>query len=64
MSGDPYRDLIREAKRQGWVVATTGSGHLRLTSPTGHIIVAARTPSDKRATLNLRARLRQRGVKC
>lgn len=42
-----------------WRPSPTGSGHLKLTSPTGAVVYAGSTPSNWRALKNLRAQLRR-----
>jgi predicted RNA binding protein YcfA (HicA-like mRNA interferase family) len=56
------KEVIKEAKRQGWRVTTTKRGHLQFYAPDGeNIVTAAGTPSDHRALANLIARLRRHG---
>lgn len=56
------RDLAREleaARRRGWSVEPTRSGHLKLQHPDGALVFSGSTPSCPRAVLNLRAHLRR-----
>ena len=53
--------VIRAAKRAGCVVVRNRR-HLVLKAPGGALIVTSRTPSDHRATENLRCTLRKAGV--
>lgn len=55
-------EIVRRARRQGWVVDNTG-GHLRFTPPdrSQSIYFAAKTPGDFRGTRNMVAELKQRG---
>lgn len=55
------RQEVRQLRRQGFDVQHTGSGHLRITSPTGETLVHASTPSDWRAERNNKARLKKLG---
>lgn len=43
------RPLVRAARAGGWTVDYTNRGHLRLTSPTGAVVVTGGTPSDHTA---------------
>lgn len=56
------KQLLKALKRQGCLVEHTGSGHIRITLPQGDTIILAHSPSDRRAWLNDRARLRRAGV--
>lgn len=43
-----------------WTAELAKSGHVRLRHhPTGHVVFTGHTPSDPRATLNLRASIRR-----
>lgn len=59
-----FRPLVRAARAAGWTVDNTARGHLRLTSPTGAVVVTGGTPSDYRAPRHLRSRLRKEGLAC
>ena len=60
---EPLRTLARTARRSGWVIAHTGSGHLRWTSPEGAAVITASTPGGgNRSVRNARARLRRAGL--
>jgi predicted RNA binding protein YcfA (HicA-like mRNA interferase family) len=54
------RDLIREAKRDGWSVRRTGGDHLRLEHPeaSGPVFTGS-TPSDRRALHHARAAMKR-----
>lgn len=56
------RALRRLARDQGWQFETTSRGHLVWVAPEGQRIVAAGTPSDSRARLNMVAALRRAGL--
>lgn len=58
------RPLVRAARAAGWTVDHTRRGHLRLTSPTGAVVVTGGTPSDFRAPQHLRSRRRKEGLPC
>jgi hypothetical protein len=54
------RDLIREARRSGWLVTCTGGDHLRLEHPEARRPVFTRsTPSDYRGIRHARAEMRR-----
>lgn len=36
--------LAREAVRKGWRAERTGGGHMKLTSPTGQVVLCSSTP--------------------
>lgn len=56
------RELVREAKRQGWRVEQLKSGHIRLYAPDGkHIVHVSGTPSDRRTLANTIADMRRYG---
>jgi hypothetical protein len=60
--GGRGRKLVRAllaGEAKGWAVATTNGNHLRLTSPAGHVVHLAGTPSDRKALQNNRALLRR-----
>ena len=59
------KDIIRAAKKQGFVVQRTKKGHLQFIPPdkTKPIVVASGTPSDHRELQNLLSRLRRSGLK-
>lgn len=56
-----YNRLVKLAEQKGCRVIRTGT-HVKIRLSNGRIIVAAKNPSDHRAILNLRARLRRGGV--
>lgn len=51
------QDLCVEATRAGWAIGRTGGHHLRFQAPTGAMVFAASTPSDRFATTRCRADL-------
>lgn len=53
------RAVVRQCVRTGWTLDGTGSGHVRLTHPSGSIITVASSPSDWRALQDLKARVRR-----
>lgn len=53
------QDLIAEAKRQGWRVIMTNNGHYKWLHENGAMFFSAGTPSDYRAIMNTRARIRR-----
>lgn len=55
--------LIELAKNQGWEYSKTSSGHHRLVSPQGRIVMNSGTPSDYRSVKNFRAELKRWGLK-
>lgn len=56
------QQLLRQAEEQGCLVEHTKNGHIRITTPNGPVF-AASTGSDPRGWKNLRALLRQKGLK-
>ena len=54
-------ELLRELKRSGFTATHTRGGHIRIEHPwmAGPVFTAA-TPSDTRASRNLRALIRRR----
>lgn len=57
-----FRPLAKAARKQGWTLATRGSGHISWTAPSGFVHYSESTPSDVRAVRNLRAALRRGGL--
>lgn len=58
------KQILKEAKKQGWQVSYTKNGHMCLKSPTGgQPIYTASTPSDHRGLKNLVAHMRRQGFK-
>lgn len=53
--------LARQARRQGWTVETTGSNHLRWTSPSGRVIITGLTMS-KTSVRHAITKLRRAGI--
>lgn len=59
-----FKEVRREAERQGWRVELTPGGHWRLYAPDGkNIVHAAQTPSDHRNLANVIAQMRRYGFK-
>ena len=56
------RILLDIATRQGWTIDVAHGGHVKLRSPSGDLVVTSASGSDRRAHLNLRALLRQKGL--
>lgn len=60
MSKKDVRDLLSQAREEGWVVGARKSNHILLRhEATGVTITTASTPSDHRGILNLRADMRR-----
>lgn len=63
ISSKALRPIIKKARKQGWKVDLTKSGHVRFKPPTsGQSIITAGTASDHRSLKNLRADLRRAGL--
>ena len=58
-----FRALRETAIDQGWRVDMTAGSHWRFKPPVGEIIVTSGSPSDPRAFLNIKSRLRRGGLK-
>lgn len=56
------RQLVRRARRGGWMVELTAGDHVRFRSPAGVVVVSSQTPSDNRTWKAVRARLRRAGL--
>ena len=57
-------EILAEARRQGWRVELTRSGHYKLYAPDeARIVVTGSTPSSPRALVKLVARMRSLGFK-
>ncbi len=65
MMSKDFRDIRREAERQGWVVETTRGGHWRFLPPdkAKPIVHISGTPSDRRDLDNSIALLRRSGFR-
>jgi predicted RNA binding protein YcfA (HicA-like mRNA interferase family) len=61
-----HHQLIQLAEDAGWKVRQANrGGHMKLYSPCGkHMVVTSFSPSDHRATKNLRSILRRCGLEC
>jgi hypothetical protein len=57
--------ITRIAEDQGWEVSLTGGGHYKFLSPDPSVppIYTSQTPSDYRALLNFKSRLRRSGLR-
>jgi hypothetical protein len=55
------QQVVNELERLGLTVERTGSGHLKVRTP-GGMVFMPKTPSDHRAVLNVRRKLRRKGV--
>lgn len=64
MAKADLRVIERTARKQGWIVELTRSGHIKFVPPDPGTpaLVTAGTPSDRRGLRNLRADLRRRGL--
>jgi predicted RNA binding protein YcfA (HicA-like mRNA interferase family) len=51
--------VINEVASAGWLVERTRGGHFRLVAPGGQSVIAASTPSDPRALLNMKSRIKR-----
>lgn len=63
MSKKEIDQFRRRLRRQGFAVRLGGSGHWRVTSPSGETITMPRTPGGGRSVRNVRASLRKIGAK-
>lgn len=58
-----WRELGKKAIAQGWVINFTNGDHIKWLSPLGETYISSNTPSDSRATANLKAALVKRGLR-
>lgn len=58
-----FRPIQKAAKKQGWTVRYTGTGHYRWTAPDGQCVVSGSTPSDYHAFKNFVSSLKRKGLK-
>lgn len=58
------KDLMKAAKKQGWRVEPTRSGHIRFTPPwkDKQQIICSSTPSDRNALRNALSQLKRNGL--
>jgi hypothetical protein len=56
------RELLEKISEEGWAIKPTQGGHWKCTSPSGDIVFAPGTPSDRRSLLNARAKFRRCGA--
>jgi hypothetical protein len=63
MAAKDFRNIVKEAERQGFRVEQLRSGHWRFVppNPSKPMVHAAGTPSDRRAIDNLLGQLRRSG---
>jgi hypothetical protein len=59
---ESYRKLARAARRAGWTITSTRSGHLAWKPPSGRVIYTPATPSDRNGVRNHTAQLRRAGL--
>lgn len=52
------KKILLDAYRDGWV-PVNGGKHIKLIHPTGARVIVARSASDRRAAMNIRADLRR-----
>jgi hypothetical protein len=58
------RPLVRKARKQGWSMHWTGSGHLAMVNPRGHMVTTSvRNLSGVRKLHNVRAALVRAGLR-
>lgn len=53
------RDALAAAEERGWQIVATSKSHIKLTHPSGAVVFAGSSPSDRRAIRNMEARLRR-----
>ena len=56
------KPLLRLAESIGVIITQTGSGHLRLVSPSGDVTVVSNTPKTGKASYMLKSWLRRQGL--
>ena len=59
---EPYRALAKLARKTGWVITLTGSGHLRWRHPEGRVVITSYTPDGKTTICKDKALLRKAGL--
>jgi predicted RNA binding protein YcfA (HicA-like mRNA interferase family) len=59
MTSPLRREPIREAVRAGWLAALARNSHVRLSHPSGAVVIASGTPGDHRVVRDVRADLRR-----
>lgn len=60
---EPLRTLARAARKAGWLLTCTGSGHIRWRAPDGTVVVTSSTPGCKASIRATRSQLRKAGLK-
>lgn len=58
-----FKAAFREARREGWDVVFTKSGHLCWRRPGGGVVFTPSSPSDYRGEKNAIAKLRRAGLR-
>ena len=60
---ESYRAFGVAAKKQGWVITTTGSGHLKWTDPDGRTTFTPRSPSaNYKGLIRVKTKLKKAGL--
>jgi predicted RNA binding protein YcfA (HicA-like mRNA interferase family) len=54
-----FRVVSRLAKERGWALAHTSGGHLRLTHPSGAVVITASSPRSERCIKHTLAAMRR-----
>jgi len=63
LDGSEMKKWRKLAKKQGWKISKTGSGHLRWVSPDGESVITPATPGKGNRSLeNMKANLRRAGL--
>lgn len=57
-----WKELAEHALDEGWQVSTSGTGHLRFTSPAGKVVITPASPGGGRGLKNARAQFRRSGL--
>lgn len=52
-------EVIREAVAQGWRFGKARNNHVKMMTPDGRVVFGPSTPSDHRAILNFKAKLKR-----
>ncbi len=55
--------LLEQARAQGFAVCRAGSGHWKIVSPAGSVVIAAFSPSSGYALQRIRRDLKRAGFK-
>jgi len=63
LASEPYKTWLKVAKKAGWTVVRTKRSHLKLTSPTGKVIIMENPSNSQRRTrYSIRNRLIEEGL--